>query len=97
MASFARGCEDAPVFLNKNVEDETYTTYYRACKKSLCNNGSGVDTIVGNGFGKDIGPSGLLIVPGTGERSTAIKPRNSILSSFLVSFIVLKLLRAFVF
>lgn len=96
MASFARGCEDAPVFLNKNVEDETYKTYYRACKKSLCNNGTGVDTIVGNGFGKDIGPSGLLLVPGTGERNSAISPAHSLLSGTLLPFIAMKVLRPFV-
>ncbi|XP_044743379.1 uncharacterized protein LOC123305665 [Chrysoperla carnea] len=82
LATFSRGCEDTPVFLNKDVTDEVYKTYYRACTKSLCNNGTGKEPIFGNGFGGDIGTEGIIYVKGIGTNSA-----NTTKLSFIMVFI----------
>lgn len=39
VASFTRGCENSPDFLNHQVEDAQFRTFYRACTSDLCNIG----------------------------------------------------------
>lgn len=39
VASFYRGCENNPVYLNTMIEDEDFKTYFRACTGDLCNTG----------------------------------------------------------
>ncbi|XP_014367455.2 uncharacterized protein LOC106717979 [Papilio machaon] len=68
VASFTRGCEESPDFLNHEVVDPTFKTYYRACTNDLCNIGNGIQSVVGGSLSPTPEYSGVnLLVPGTGK------------------------------
>ncbi|XP_072932058.1 uncharacterized protein [Epargyreus clarus] len=68
VASFSRGCDDHPDFLNHEVTDSTFRTFYRACTNDLCNIGNGIQSVVGGGLSPSPDRSGQnLLVPGTGR------------------------------
>ncbi|XP_075973432.1 uncharacterized protein LOC142974795 [Anticarsia gemmatalis] len=88
VASFTRGCEQQPDFLNHEVIDSSFKTYYRACTSDLCNIGNGIESIVGGNLSPQPQyTGGNLLVPGT--RSSAITIKNSLLIMF-ISFLVQK-------
>ncbi|KAJ2945927.1 hypothetical protein O0L34_g4844 [Tuta absoluta] len=69
VASFVRGCEDKPDFLNHEVSDVDFKTFYRACTSDLCNIGDGIQSVVGGQLSPDpINDGENLLVPGTGGR-----------------------------
>ncbi|KPJ08136.1 hypothetical protein RR48_12875 [Papilio machaon] len=64
VASFTRGCEESPDFLNHEVVDPTFKTYYRACTNDLCNIGNGIQSVVGGSLSPTPEYSGVnLLVP----------------------------------
>ncbi|XP_004925870.1 uncharacterized protein LOC114253220 [Bombyx mandarina] len=68
IASFTRGCESFPDFLNHEVTDPTFRTFYRACTNDLCNIGDGIQSIVGGNLSPYPAYTGInLLVPGTGS------------------------------
>ncbi|XP_013143440.1 PREDICTED: uncharacterized protein LOC106107222 [Papilio polytes] len=68
VASFTRGCEESPDFLNHEVVDPTFKTYYRACTNDLCNIGNGIQSVVGGSLSPSPEYNGVnLLVPGTGK------------------------------
>nr|XP_034830664.1 uncharacterized protein LOC117987727 [Maniola hyperantus] len=71
VASFIRGCEDVPDYLNHDVTDTTFRTYYRACTNDLCNIGDGIQSVVGGNLSPNPPFTGLnLLVPGTGSATS---------------------------
>ncbi|XP_065342924.1 uncharacterized protein LOC135941364 [Cloeon dipterum] len=65
--SFYRGCEQSPDFINSEVTDSQFKTYFRSCTTDRCNDGNGISNGAGGGgFGDDGGGSGALLVPGIG-------------------------------
>ncbi|CAG9094093.1 unnamed protein product [Plutella xylostella] len=82
VSSFLRGCEETPDFLNHDIVDPTYRTYYRACTNDLCNIGDGIQSITGGQLSPVPEYNGVnLLVPGTGKASAATHIQ---LSSFFV-------------
>ncbi|CAK1596063.1 unnamed protein product [Parnassius mnemosyne] len=70
VASFTRGCEESPDFLNHEITDPTFRTYYRACTNDLCNIGNGIQSVVGGNLSPTPEYNGKnLLVPGTGNGS----------------------------
>ncbi|XP_041978432.1 uncharacterized protein LOC121732569 [Aricia agestis] len=68
VASFTRGCEEVPDFLNHEVVDPTFMTYYRACTTDLCNVGDGIQSVTGGSLSPTPEYNGInLLVPGTGN------------------------------
>ncbi|XP_050346404.1 uncharacterized protein LOC126770846 [Nymphalis io] len=66
IASFIRGCEDSPDFLNHEVSDPNFRTYYRACTTDLCNIGDGIQPVGGGNLSPYPLYNGTnLLVPGT--------------------------------
>ncbi|XP_077284619.1 uncharacterized protein LOC143910160 [Arctopsyche grandis] len=63
IASFYRGCESNPVYLNTVIDDADFRTYFRACTSDLCNTGNGIQSVVGTP-GSGVGLN--LMVPGIG-------------------------------
>uniref|UniRef100_A0A2H1WLC4 phosphoinositide 5-phosphatase n=1 Tax=Spodoptera frugiperda TaxID=7108 RepID=A0A2H1WLC4_SPOFR len=47
VASFSRSCESQPDFLNHDISDNTFRTFYRACTTDRCNIGDGIQSVVG--------------------------------------------------
>ncbi|XP_059475176.1 uncharacterized protein LOC132196492 [Neocloeon triangulifer] len=71
--SFYRGCEQRPDFINTEITDSQFKTYYRACTTNLCNDGDGR---TGSGSGGGINSDGsdgggAIMVPGIGENASA--------------------------
>lgn len=62
VASFYRSCEDNPVYVNNIIEDDTYRTYFYACSKPLCNDGTG-KTSQGSDNGSNGAPPGVTKPP----------------------------------
>ncbi|KAM3964443.1 uncharacterized protein ACR2FA_001421 [Aphomia sociella] len=86
VASFLRGCEESPDYLNHDIVDSTYRTYYRACTQDLCNIGDGIQSVVGGHLSPTPEYNGLnLLVPGTG--SANITTQNIALLSIILSLI----------
>ncbi|KAL0892972.1 hypothetical protein ABMA27_014641 [Loxostege sticticalis] len=82
VASFTRGCEERPAYLNHEVEDFNFRTFFRACTSSLCNIGNGIQSVVGGVLSPRPEYNGEnLLVPGTGLPSHAghVKAASSIL------------------
>ncbi|XP_068632008.1 uncharacterized protein [Battus philenor] len=68
VASFTRGCEEAPDYLNHEITDSTFRTFYRACTNDLCNIGNGIQSVVGGSLSPTPEYNGInLLVPGTGK------------------------------
>ncbi|XP_045448925.1 uncharacterized protein LOC123657422 [Melitaea cinxia] len=66
ISSFTRGCESNPDYLNHDVIDPNFVTYYRACTSSLCNIGDGIRAIGGSLLNPRPQYNGSnLLVPGT--------------------------------
>ncbi|XP_063380777.1 uncharacterized protein LOC134667344 [Cydia fagiglandana] len=83
IASFIRGCEETPDYLNHDISDTTFRTYYRACTNDLCNIGDGIQSVVGGSLSPTpeyVGDN--LLVPGTGSGASAIQ------ISFLLLFVL---------
>ncbi|XP_061713349.1 uncharacterized protein LOC133522137 [Cydia pomonella] len=83
VASFIRGCEESPDYLNHDIVDSTFRTYYRACTNDLCNIGDGIQSVVGGNLSPTpeyVGDN--LLVPGTGGGASAIQ------ISFLLLFVL---------
>ncbi|CAB3380588.1 Hypothetical predicted protein [Cloeon dipterum] len=52
--SFYRGCEQSPDFINSEVTDSQFKTYFRSCTTDRCNDGNGISNGgSGGGFGDD--------------------------------------------
>ncbi|XP_013199751.2 uncharacterized protein LOC106142512 [Amyelois transitella] len=92
VASFVRGCEEDPAFLNHDVSDWTFHTYYRACTSSLCNTGDGIQSVVGGNLSPRPQFEGSnLLVPGTGGAAPGSGYTTfMLLMSFIVTFRALK-------
>ncbi|RVE48466.1 hypothetical protein evm_006902 [Chilo suppressalis] len=68
ISSFLRGCEEEPDYLNHEITDPTFRTFYRACTNDLCNIGNGIQPVVGGGLSpRPIYNGNNLLVPGTGN------------------------------
>ncbi|KAG6442387.1 hypothetical protein O3G_MSEX002285 [Manduca sexta] len=88
VASFTRGCEQKPDFLNHEIVDPTFRTFYRACTSDLCNIGNGIQAITGGNLSPSpqyLGPN--LLVPGTGTPGNGAIAITS--SSMMICFITL--------
>ncbi|XP_023941971.2 uncharacterized protein LOC112048601 [Bicyclus anynana] len=80
VASFIRGCEDDPAYLNHEVTDTTFRTFFRACTNDLCNIGNGIESVMGGALFPNPPSNGLnLLVPGTGTNSATVKHINLLL------------------
>ncbi|CAG4980041.1 unnamed protein product [Colias eurytheme] len=68
VASFTRSCLQSPDFLNHEITDSTFRTFYRACTSDLCNIGDGIESVTGSNL-YPRRPSNVtnLLVPGTGN------------------------------
>ncbi|XP_021189616.3 uncharacterized protein LOC110375700 [Helicoverpa armigera] len=74
VASFTRGCSSQPDYLNHEIIDSTFRTFYRACTSDLCNIGNGIQSVVGGNLSPTREYNGKnLLVPGTGGGSANIK------------------------
>ncbi|KAL4712298.1 hypothetical protein ACJJTC_004060 [Scirpophaga incertulas] len=83
VASFTRGCDDEPDYLNHEITDTTFRTFYRACTSDLCNIGNGIQSVVGGGLSPVPEYTGdNLLVPGTGNAGV-LQP--TLLTMFLSS------------
>lgn len=87
----SRDCTDKPIFVNQDIEDATYLTYYRACQQDLCNAGSGKGATSG-GFIPDIGPEGTLLVEGIGSAASTAFTLNTFLLLCLLLLMILNIL-----
>jgi len=72
--SFYRGCEQRPDYINSEITDSQFKTYYRSCTTDICNNGDGR---TGSGGGGGInsggdGDNGAILVPGVGGSAAKI-------------------------
>ncbi|CAB3224092.1 unnamed protein product [Arctia plantaginis] len=64
--SLTRACEQTPRYINNEITDAHFRTFYRACTNSLCNIGDGIQVIGGNNLSPTPQFSGEnLLVPGT--------------------------------
>ncbi|XP_053607652.1 uncharacterized protein LOC128673673 [Plodia interpunctella] len=89
VASFVRGCEDDPAYLNHEVSDWTYRTYYRACTNSLCNVGDGIQSVVGGNLSPTPQFEGAnLLVPGTGGAASLHGLTNNLILLFICNFVL---------
>ncbi|XP_031765241.2 uncharacterized protein LOC113513355 [Galleria mellonella] len=80
VASFIRTCEAAPDYLNHDIVDSTFRTYYRACTQDLCNIGDGVQSVVGGGLSPTPEYTGTnLLIPGIG-RGNATKHKITLVT-----------------
>ncbi|XP_045771661.1 inositol polyphosphate 5-phosphatase E-like [Maniola jurtina] len=87
VASFIRGCEDVPDYLNHDVTDTTFRTYYRACTNDLCNIGDGIQSVVGGNLSPNPPFTGLnLLVPGTRSGSATSRQTNLLLLLAAIGF-----------
>jgi hypothetical protein len=71
--SFYRGCEQRPDFINSEITDSQFKTYYRSCTTELCNSGDGrTGSGGGNGGINSGGDDDLsaILVPGMGNFAT---------------------------
>ncbi|KAJ0177156.1 hypothetical protein K1T71_007165 [Dendrolimus kikuchii] len=81
VASFTRGCESHPDYLNHEITDPTFRTYYRACTSDLCNIGNGIQSIVGGSLSPTAEYNGLnLLVPGTGNDHFTHKNKTKVIA-----------------
>ncbi|KAJ8728089.1 hypothetical protein PYW08_016474 [Mythimna loreyi] len=89
VASFARGCESQPDFLNHEVTDSTFRTFYRACTTDLCNIGNGIQSVTGGNLSPTPEYNGInLLVPGTGDAANIkISLVMLLLSIFVINII----------
>ena len=70
MFSFYRGCEQRPDFINSEITDSQFKTYYRSCTTELCNSGDGRTGSGGGGGGINSGGDddlSAILVPGMGN------------------------------
>ncbi|XP_049869232.1 uncharacterized protein LOC126368996 [Pectinophora gossypiella] len=73
VASFNRGCDDQPDYLNHDIVDANFRTYYRACTNDLCNIGNGIESVVGGALQPNPQFEGdNLLVPGTAGGANAV-------------------------
>ncbi|XP_073944734.1 uncharacterized protein [Choristoneura fumiferana] len=85
VASFTRGCEESPDYLNHDITDSTFRTYYRACTSDLCNIGDGIQSVVGGSLNPNpeyVGDN--LLVPGTRDGATTVKISSGLILSLLI-------------
>ncbi|CAG9786219.1 unnamed protein product [Diatraea saccharalis] len=88
VSSFRRGCDEQPDYLNHDITDTTYRTFYRACTTDLCNIGNGVQTVGGQSLSAVPPTSGKnLLVPGTGSRGSDFKISVSLFSLIILGYL----------
>ncbi|XP_063825395.1 uncharacterized protein LOC135074960 [Ostrinia nubilalis] len=89
IASFIRGCEEQPDYLNHEVVDSDFRTFYRACTSDLCNTGNGVQSVVGGVLSPRPEYNGEnLLVPGTGSGNHAGKVQVTSLMILIFGVII---------
>ncbi|KAF4521325.1 hypothetical protein B566_EDAN002329 [Ephemera danica] len=92
--SFYRGCEQEPDFINEDITDSQFITYYRSCTTDLCNSGDGKDNSGGGSNGGNIdsdgsGDNSAIMVPGLGNAGTALNALPHFIAA-MVLYVLLK-------
>jgi hypothetical protein len=95
--SFYRGCEQKPDFINSEITDSQFKTYYRSCTTELCNSGDGRTGSGGGGGGINSGGDddlSAILVPGMGNSATKF---GASLSFMTMMFVIIAVFRNFHF
>ncbi|CAK1547132.1 unnamed protein product [Leptosia nina] len=91
IASFTRSCLSSPDFLNHEVEDPTFRTFYRACTRNRCNIGNGIQSVTGSNLSpRPENNATNLLVPGTGSSWRAKSTVSLVLFSCFGLYMILQ-------
>ncbi|XP_015124176.1 uncharacterized protein LOC107046170 [Diachasma alloeum] len=85
---FLRTCQNTPQYINAEVNDSNYRTFYHACASDLCNSGEG--RLTPNSIAPIKEEQGrVLVVPGITSNASSVFPCYSILFCALGSLLLL--------